>query len=460
MGLGRFGGGIGVTRYLVDQGADVLVTDLLPPEALHQSLSQIKDLPIELRLGGHNVSDFTTCDMIVVNPAVDARDNRFLRAAAAAGVPTTTEIRLLIEALPNHDHAIAVTGSAGKSTTTAMIGHILNNHLTHGQAYIGGNLGGSLLGQLNQINAQDWVVLELSSFMLEALVDLRWSPRVAVVTNLSPNHLDRHGTMANYAAAKQVLLDHQGPEDTAILSPSCQPWLHPRAGLIHYIAPPSLPPGFSPEAHLELSSGHRPSPPPDNPKQDTIRLLIPGRHNQHNAAMALRAACCAGIPLAAATDALDGFTGLPHRLQLVADHHGVRYYNDSKATTPVAAQLAITSFAADRAGHIQVILGGADKGSDLMEMARCAARYCRGVYTIGATGDAIADAAQSAANPGCRVHRCGTLDRAAEAACRHADKGDVVLLSPGCASWDQFENYEQRGHTFAKIVRGCHDNKT
>ncbi|MEE8459741.1 MAG: Mur ligase family protein, partial [Phycisphaerales bacterium] len=210
MGLGRFGGGVGVARYLIKLGADVLVTDLLSRDDLADSLAQLDGLPIEYRLGEHNVSDFTTADLVVANPAVKP-DNRFLRAAQAAGVPVTSEIRLLVKALPNRLRTIGVTGTAGKSTVTAMIGHILKKAFPQPPAppgdqdtvaatnvWVGGNLGGSLLDRLDEIGKDDWVVLELSSFMLHGLREDKWSPHIAVVINISPNHLDWHGTFEHY----------------------------------------------------------------------------------------------------------------------------------------------------------------------------------------------------------------------------------------------------------------------
>lgn len=420
MGLGRFGGGVGVSRYLVERGAQVLVTDLLPADQLRESLAQlrgVRGLPIEYRLGEHREEDFTAADLIVVNPAVDPRHNRYLQAARQAGVPFTTEMRLLVAALPNRQRVIGVTGTAGKSTVTSMIGHALQQCPTHSPArvHVGGNIGGSLLDRVQAISPEDWVVLELSSFMLEALGEDRWSPHIAIVTNISDNHLDRHGTMRAYAAAKQQILQHQQPGDRAVFGPGVERWLRPQVATVSRI-------DRAPDPPLELS--------------------IPGEHNQLNAAIAIAATTTAGIEPAAATETLKTFPGLPHRLQSVGTWGGVRYYNDSKATTPEAAELAIRSF---QPGTVHVILGGYDKKSDLTALAHFAARRCRAVYTVGTTGDTIAQAVQAA---GGTAVPCGTVQRAVEEARKRAQPGEVVLLSPGCASWDQFENYEKRGQAF------------
>lgn len=422
MGLGRFGGGAGVTRFLVEQGARVLVTDLLVADKLTDSLALIDDLPVELRLGEHRVADFQDADLIVANPAVKPHGNVFFNAARDAGVPITSEIRLLVERLPNRQRTIGVTGTAGKSTVTAMIGHIFGS--TPGPPgrrgvskanpagfHLGGNLGGSLLNNLNNIQSTDWIVLELSSFMLQGLKEDGWSPHVAVVTNFSPNHLDWHPTVDDYRAAKQAILAGQAPGDVAILGATAH-W----------------PVALGVQRHVIDDVAYE------------LDLQVPGQHNLVNAMLALTV--CESIALGGANlaGALADFPGLPHRLQLVAERDGVRYYNDSKCTTPQASQLAMECFIP---GVVHAILGGYDKGADLKPLAGFATNHCKAVYAIGATAAAF-DAIQ-----------CGTLERAMDQIRARVQPGDVVLLSPGCASWDQFDNYEQRGDRFTALAKGA-----
>jgi UDP-N-acetylmuramoylalanine--D-glutamate ligase len=420
MGLGRFGGGAGVTRWLCNQGAQVLLTDLEPADKLKASLASIQDLidagQVTLRLGEHNVSDFTTPDLIVANPAVPRPwDNRFLRAATAADIPITTEIRLLVERLPSRN-VVAITGSAGKSTTTAMIHHILKS--TGRPTVLGGNIGGSLLN--GAITPDTLVVLELSNAMLywlgEAAPGCTWSPRVAVVTNISPNHIDWHGSFEHYQQSKQRILSHLQPGDTAILGESVSHW--------------PTPPGVK---RLTISTPL------------TVPLSVPGPHNQLNAAMATTAACALDPTLTReqAEHAVQSYPGLPHRLQLVATRNDIRYYNDSKSTTPESCLLAVRAFG-DQARHIHLIAGGYDKKSDLTPIAALGPQLA-GLYTIGTTGPVIAAAAPAAIT-------CGTLDAAMHAIHQRAKPGDIVLLSPGCASWDQYENYESRGNHFTQLA--------
>ncbi len=473
MGLGRFGGGVGVTRFLASRGGRVLVTDSAAPQTLAASVAQLDGLDVELRLGEHREADFAAADMVVVNPAVKPGGNRFLEAAVDAGAELTSEIALLLRHLPSRRRVIGVTGTAGKSTVVAMLGHVVACCLGPGRVHTGGNLGGSLLMQLDRIGGDDWVVLELSSFMLERLRAETWSPHIAVVTNLSPNHLDWHGSFEAYIAAKQAILDHQQPGDVAILRGEALRHLRPAAGVRCLYednarsaaslsplplgegpgvragsdGPPCVLPHPSP---LPGGEGAKTAPegegagPSSHPQ---IRLKVPGRHNRDNARTALAVAGAAGVDMQQAAEALAGFAGLAHRLQLVAEHAGVRYFNDSKSTTPESLARAIESF---EPGRVHLILGGYDKGSDFAGLARRIAEHCRAAYSIGTTGPALAALIRRAGGEG----QClGRLEDAVAAAVARARPGQTVLLSPGCASWDQFDNFEQRGEAFITAVK-------
>ncbi len=418
LGLGTFGGGLGAARHLVRQGYDVLVTDLRAANELEAPLRRLQPEidagSVTLRLGEHNVSDVTTCDLLVVNPAIKKPwENRFVRAARAAGARVTTEIALALDALPARCTRIGITGSAGKSTTAAMIhAGLAAADLT---AHLGGNIGGSLLDRLDSIADTGDLVVELSSAQLwwldqpGALETDRWFD-AGVVTNLAENHLDWHGDMPHYAASKHVLTRRLASDAAAVLGEGVR--------------------DFPTDARLvELPSD-----------AELPSLTVPGEHNRTNARLALAACAAAGADPSRAAAGIAAFQGLPHRLQLVREHRGVRYINDSKSTTPDA-----TCLAADALGStpVHLIVGGSDKGADLSPIAELRARV-RSLLCIGATGDVIARHAG--------IEPLGTLDAALAYASKHAAPGDAVLLSPGCASFDQFTSFEHRGDRFAELV--------
>lgn len=439
MGLGRFGGGAGAAAWLTQRGARVLVTDLEPAEKLAASVAEVEAaaMPgrVAWRLGGHDLRDFVETDLVVAGPAVPKPwANRFLLAARGEGVPVTTEVRLAAQRL-NRGRVIGVTGSAGKSTTCAMTAHLMR--ALGAPCHLGGNIGGSMLREAGSVGLKDWVVLELSSFMLYWLgagvgyeEAPAWSPRVAVITNITDNHTDWHGNFEHYAASKLGLVRHAEQGDVAVLASREEAgplWERMRreasARKVVEVSPPGA------EVRMGLS--------------------VPGAHNEQNARMAMaavRAALGADAPNPdEMLRALRGFMGLPHRLCLVGERGGVKWYNDSKSTTPGSTLLAVRAFG--DASKVHLIAGGYDKGSDLSAVGGLAASLA-GLYTIGKTGPSIAAAS------GGRAIECGTLEGAVARIRERARAGDVALLSPACASWDQFEHYEQRGEVFAALAAG------
>ena len=420
VGLGRFGGGIGVTKWLCAQGAKVTVSDRASAEQLGDSVRQLAGLDVSLHLGAHGEADFLKADLLVVSPAVP-KDLPLLTAARDAGVLRTSEINLFLQRCPAP--IVGITGSAGKSTTTAMTGAILRTKLP---THVGGNIGGSLLQELDNVNSQDVVVMELSSFQLEDLPIISISPHVALVTNLSGNHLDRHGTMEAYADAKKNIFRFQQPEDVLILNRECQaiqPWASEAPGKVEYF----------------------------HPAGKAFELRVPGSHNQANAQAAWCAAKRFDVPREDAAGALARFRGLAHRLELIAERNGVRFVNDSKCTTPEGAVMALNAFEARRA---ILLVGGYDKGADFANLAETIVRCAKAIVVMGASREKILSALDKCALPGdVSVRQVDCLGAAVSAAMELAEAGDVVLLSPACASYDQFNNYEERGEAFARLVR-------
>jgi UDP-N-acetylmuramoylalanine--D-glutamate ligase len=428
MGLGRFGGGVGVTRYLAQQGAQVTVTDLADESALAESLSRIEDLPIRLALGGHDESLLDDCDLLVVSPAVPKDRSELFQAAVGRGIPWTSEMNLFFERCPAS--IVGITGSAGKSTTTAMLAAILQQD-DKTRTWMGGNIGRSLLQDLPEIEPNHRVILELSSFQLEDLAALERSPHVGLLTNIAPNHLDRHGTMEAYCDAKRHIVRYQRPGDVALL-PADQPeaarWTE----------------GHSGEMRLwDRDEVARSAFAPED-------VRVPGAHNLRNAQAAAAAALAAGAGPEHVAPGLRSFPGLPHRLEFVREYQGVRYYNDSKSTTPDATIMALQAFSAPSV----VLVGGYDKKVSFDRLAEELVARARGAILLGdcraQIGAAIRGRAGSTIGPSVKsVHDfAGGVNLAR----RLARPGDVVLLSPGCASYDMFTNYEQRGDAFKAVV--------
>jgi UDP-N-acetylmuramoylalanine--D-glutamate ligase len=460
MGLGSFGGGVGVVQFLARAGARVTITDLQSAAELKESLAQIGGGPeITLHLGGHRDDDFRDCDLLVVSPAVPA-GSRYLQVARDAGVPVTSEMNLFWER--NRGRTVCVTGSNGKSTTAALTYALLSANATPadggsacpGVSWLGGNIGKSLLPVVDEIGPDDWVVLELSSFQLAALAPLEPNPHVAIVTGFSPNHLDRHGSLDAYRAAKQNLLRWQTPDRLAILNQNdadvslwqtaartC--WFgrddEGRQGMFGI--------GFDTWKRRALyRNGAREQ---VFPVGDWLKL--PGAHNFQNALAAACAALMIGKTVPGVAAGMSGFAGLPHRLELVAETAGRKFYNDSKATTPEAALEALAAFRAP----IVLLAGGYDKQIDLEGLARGIVRTgVKGVSLMGETAGALA-ALIAAADPTGKVpaREHGSFEAAFAWAAAQAAPGDIVLLSPGCASYDWFRNYGERGEKFAQLAR-------
>ena len=421
MGLGTHGGGAGACRYLCRRGAIVTLTDRRTADELAEPLAALGCEPAVLKLGGHDPADFANADLIVASPAVPFGHD-LLNAARSAGVPVTTELALAAAALPPDVTTAAVTGSNGKSTTCALLHAILRaRHARRGRgaARLAGNGGGSLLDEIEHVRPGDSVVWEVSSFQLEYLAPDGFRADAAVVTNFAANHLDRHGTLAAYRAAKQGLLAHLRPTDTAVLNaadPDVRAW---------------------PTAARRVLFEARPVP-------------LPGAHNEANAAAAEAAALALGCEPGDVETGLRNAVLPPHRLQFLAERNGVRFVDDSAATTPESLIAALHALP----GPIYLIAGGAAKGADLTAAAAAIAARAAGAFLIGATGPRWRELIR-AADPRFPAIVCGELPAAFAAAVAAAERSDggTTLLSPGCSSLDQFASFEARGAAFAALAR-------
>jgi UDP-N-acetylmuramoylalanine--D-glutamate ligase len=363
----------------------------------------------DVRLGAWDSRLLDGVDLVVKSPGVPGSAAP-VQAARSRGIEVISEIELGARLLSNP--MIGVTGTNGKTTTTALLGAVME--AAGLPAEVVGNIGRPLTALAGVVDPAAWLVCELSSFQLEDVVTLR--PRVAVLVNLEPDHLDRHGTLDAYAAAKLRVFENQGEDDVAVV---------PRG----FPAVPGL------ARRVEFSGNDAL---PAEPR-------IPGAHNRENAAAATAAARAIGVDDVAIARALQGFAGVEHRIETVAELDGVTYVNDSKATNVAAALRALASFPGRR---LHVVLGGRGKHESYAPLAAALGEGDR-AYLVGEAADEIARALDER---GVGYRSCGDLSRALAAAHEAAAPGDVVLLSPACASFDQFTSFEQRGEEFRRLV--------
>ena len=443
MGLGLFGAGLGVTKYLCRAGARVTVTDLKSADDLHESLDALAGWPVEFHLGGHREEDFRAADLVVVSPAVPP-DSPWLTLAPAL----ETEMNLFFKLCPART-IYGITGSNGKTTTTSLVGRILAEGPR--RVWVGGNIGVSLLTVVEEIQPDDLVVLELSSFQLENLDVLGRSPTTSVVLNITPNHLDRHGTIELYTEAKRAIVRHQRDDDVRVLNAddpvvrdfagARTRWFGSDAGAGTRVVGETIQHG----AHVFDVAGRR----------------LPGGCNLSNMAAATSATADSFPGWRDATErVLVSFEGVEHRLEYVTEIDGVAYYDDSIATTPERTLAALETLT----GPLVILLGGYDKKLSFAELGSRVRERCRAAVVFGQTADALVDALGAGPDDGeargaleareaCEIQRATSLDEAVALARAAARPGNTVLLSPACASYGMFRNFAERGRTFKALVR-------
>ena len=435
-----------MARFLAERGAIVTVSDLKKREELEENIAQLKGLPIRFALGGHPREILERADILFLSPGVP-RDAPIVVAAQERGIPISSETNLFTELCPAP--IVGITGSSGKTTTVSLVGRMLK--ASGFRTWVGGNIGYPLIGSLDDIEPTDKVVMELSSFQLEIM---EWSPPVAAILNITPNHLDRHPSMEAYTQAKLNIVRFQQPGDVAVLGYGLLSNIqyqisNLRSRILSFSLNEEVEQGaFLRDGEIILRLG--------STEQricwaTEIKLL--GRHNLENVLAACTIAAAAGASRQAMADVATTFEGVEHRLELVREVGGVRYYNDSIATSPERTVAALRSF--DQ--PIVLLAGGRDKHLPWDEMARLTLEKARHLILFGEAAPIIERAIQAASGKGqgirCQVHKCVTLEEAVEVAAREAEPGDVVLLSPGGTSFDAFRDFVERGERFRELVK-------
>jgi UDP-N-acetylmuramoylalanine--D-glutamate ligase len=447
--------GTDLVRYLASQGASVTVSDTKSPEALAARIKELDGLPVRFSLGENRVEDAISADIVFVSQGIPLNAPA-VAAARERGVPVSSMTRLFLEICPAP--TVGITGSSGKTTTTALVGAMFE---AAGRKHVvGGNIGTGLLGLLDCITPETWVVLELSHSQLETV---ERSPHIACVLNVTPNHLDRY-TWEEYVALKLRILQSQTRDDIAVLNlddevvcsfatetPARVVWFSTRR------PPNGGSAAFVRDGAVVWRQGNV-----DTKLLPMSDIKLRGAHNVANVLAAVAIAGAVGLDAGAVARAVREFTGVPHRIEPVGEIDGVAYYNDSIATTPERTLAGLRSFSQP----VVLLVGGREKNLPLEDLAREALARCRAVICFGEAGPMIEAALRAAAverpngerKNGERQHEAAfvqgveTLAEAVAAARARAQPGDAVLLSPACASYDAYENFEERGEDFRRHV--------
>jgi UDP-N-acetylmuramoylalanine--D-glutamate ligase len=484
VGLARQGSAL--ARFFCEQEARVVMTDLGRPEQLRAQIDALSGLPIEYVLGEHPFTLLEGCDLLCLSGGVPP-ETPLPQEARRRGIPLSNDSLLTLHLSPAP--LVGITGSSGKTTTTTLVGEMLK--ASGLVTWVGGNIGTPLIDRVSDIAQEDKVVLELSSFQLQ-LFDA--SPHVSAVLNITPNHLDRHPSMAHYAAAKANILRYQGKtvgrqpaDDVAVLGVdndiTGRWWKEGRVRIAAGTGQPAVDLalnarklGFSlveQVAEGAFLQGDRLVWCDDGQEAEicsTGELLLLGRHNVANVLAACAISGAAGATPEGMHRVATTFAGVSHRLELVRELRGVRWYNDSIATAPERVVAALTSFAAPAEPNLILLAGGRDKHLPWEEMARVTVERVRHLVVFGEAADLIADAVgrflsaataagQTLSDPASpqrvqiELHRGETLEKAVQVAARVARPGDIVLLSPGGTSFDAYRDFEERGEHFGRLVR-------
>lgn len=431
---------VALAKFLVGRGAIVTISDRKPAEQLRREIALLAGLPVNLSVGANRVEDTVTADVVFVTPGAP-RDISAVLAAAEAGVRISSEIELLFELCPSP--IVGITGSSGKSTTTTLVGEIME--ASGRRVHVGGNLGTPLIDRVDDLRPDDWVVLELSSFQLEAM---RRSPGLAAILNITPNHLDRHPSMEHYAESKRNLIRYQRPGDWTILGygnaitraygRDC-----PGRRLYFGVDPVEGDGSYTADGGvwLRLDGTTR-------RVMEVAEINLRGRHNLENVTAAVAISAAVGVDLAAMRSATAAFKGIEHRLEPVREIAGAQFVNDSIATAPERAAAALRSFSEP----VVLLAGGRDKHLPLDDFAQLVRAKARHLILFGEAAGLLEDAMHRNGAPPPEMHRVANLTEATRLGAALARPGDVVLLSPAFTSYDQFRDFEERGREFKRLV--------
>jgi UDP-N-acetylmuramoylalanine--D-glutamate ligase len=436
VGLGK--SGVASALFMKKQGARVTVSDTKSGDELRNEIPVLLDNGITVETGGHGERTFRGQDLIVVSPGVPV-DTPLLVQARSLGETVIGEIELAAQFLPGP--IVGITGSNGKTTTTTLTGEIMR--ASGLPALVGGNIGTPAISLIERAKPGAVIVLEISSFQLETVQTFR--PKAAVVLNVTPDHLDRHRTFEIYADAKARIFENQQQTDFAVLNaddPTCVAMAKKTRAQVFW---------FSRQKEVESGAWVRDGNVvfrDSNGQREILQVSeipLKGAHNLENVLAAVSAGVLMGCAPEKIRQAVHDFKAVEHRLEFVASIRGVDYYNDSKATNVDATIKALESFPA----NIHLILGGKDKGSDYTVLNDLLRKRVKRVYTIGAAAPKIESQIKAP-----EVIHAETLENAIRQANAAAQAGDIVLLAPACASFDQFKSYEHRGKVFKDVVRG------
>ena len=432
LGLARTG--VETARFLVHEGAEVTVSDCKGETELKEPLGRVSGLPVRFFLGGENAAWLDGIEMLVPSPGVP-EDNPLLREAGQRGIPILSEMELAYRF--TRFPLVAVTGTNGKSTTTTLIGEMLKARGL--KTFVGGNIGAPLIGFLG--DNWDWGVVEVSSFQLEWVEEFR--PKVALLLNLTEDHLDRYPDFVSYGNAKKRIFAAQAGEDIAVLNRD-DPLVWPlrervRSRVVSFGWEEVRDGVYATAGEMIWRGGGR------EEKFSLARVKIQGVHNVENMMAAIAAVKSVGVPAGAIQKVIEGFPGLEHRLEFVREKNGIRFYNDSKGTNVGAAVKSLASFSVP----VVWIAGGVDKGGDYRALEDEVTRKVKKLVLFGAAKEKI----RSALGRLTKTLIVDDLEAAVREAYRSAGPGDIVLLSPACSSFDMFQNYAERGKAFKAMVR-------